>query len=34
MNFDAFKDMYAMLWEFIYKLFEIFGVELKNPYEA
>ncbi len=29
MDFTIFEDMYQMLWELIYKLFEIFGVELK-----
>lgn len=23
---QIFEDMYAMLWEFIYKLLEIFGI--------
>ena len=31
MKFDVFETMYAYLWEFIYKLFEIFGVELSDP---
>lgn len=26
MNFDYIKDMYAMLWEFIYKVLAIFGI--------
>lgn len=26
MNFDFLKEMYAMLWEFIYKVLEIFGI--------
>lgn len=33
MKLDILKDMYAFLWEFIYKLAEIFGWEIKNPYE-
>lgn len=24
---QVFEDMYAMLWEFIYKLLAIFGIE-------
>ena len=31
---ENFKDMYKMLWDFIYEIFAIFGVELSNPYEA
>jgi len=27
MNFDAFKEMYAMLWDFIYAVLAIFGIE-------
>ena len=27
MNFDYIKDMYAMLWEFIYKILAICGIE-------
>lgn len=26
MNFDALKDMYAMLWDFIYTVLAIFGI--------
>lgn len=26
MDFTAIKDMYAFLWEFIYKVLEIFGI--------
>lgn len=26
MNFDALKVMYAYLWDFIYKVLEIFGI--------
>lgn len=33
MEFTILKDMYAMLWEFIYKLAEYFGWEISNPYE-
>lgn len=29
MNFAFFEEMYAYVWELIYKLFEIFGVEIK-----
>ena len=29
MKFDTFEAMYAYLWELIYKLFEIFGIEIK-----
>lgn len=28
---ETFKDMWQMLWELIYKLFDIFGVELSDP---
>ena len=28
MNFEVFEAMYAMLWEFIYKLAEIFGWDI------
>lgn len=28
MNFDAFEAMYQMLWEAIYKILAIFGIEL------
>lgn len=27
MNFDALKEMYAYLWDFIYKVLAIFGIE-------
>lgn len=27
MNFDALKEMYAMLWDFIYAVLAIFGIE-------
>ena len=30
MKFDIFEDMYAMLWECIYNILKIFGVELDN----
>ncbi len=26
MNFDALKEMYALLWEFIYNILAIFGI--------
>ena len=26
MKFDAFKEMYAYLWEFIYAVLAIFGI--------
>ena len=26
MNFDALKEMYAMLWDFIYAVLAIFGI--------
>ncbi len=26
MDFTVIKDMYAFLWEFIYKVLEIFGI--------
>lgn len=26
MKFDALEAMYALLWEFIYKVLEIFGI--------
>ena len=26
MNFAYFEEMYKMLWEFIYKVLEIFGI--------
>lgn len=26
MDFTAIKEMYAFLWEFIYKVLEIFGI--------
>lgn len=29
MNFEAFEAMYQMLWEAIYKILAIFGIELK-----
>ena len=29
MNFETFEAMYKYLWELIYKLCEIFGIELK-----
>lgn len=28
------KDMYQMLWDFLYKVFAILEIDLKNPYEA
>lgn len=31
MNFDIFKAMYQMLWNFIYDLAAIFGWEISNP---
>lgn len=31
MNFDAFEAMYKMLWEMLYKIFAILGVDLKDP---
>ena len=27
MKFDALKEMYAMLWDFIYAVLAIFGIE-------
>lgn len=33
-KFAIFETMYAYLMEFIYKVCEIFGVEISNPYEA
>ena len=27
MNFEALEAMYAFLWEFIYKILAIFGIE-------
>lgn len=27
MKFDALKEMYAMLWDFIYAVLKIFGIE-------
>ena len=27
MNFDYLKAMYAMLWDFIYDVLKIFGIE-------
>ncbi len=27
MNFDALKEMYAYLWDFIYTVLAIFGIE-------
>ncbi len=30
MNFEVFETMYAYLWEFIYKILEIFGYEVKD----
>ena len=27
MKLDMFKDMYAMLWDFIYAVLEIFGIK-------
>ena len=27
MDFTAFKDMYAMLWDFIYAVLAIFGIK-------
>ncbi len=31
MKFEIFEEMYAMLWEFIYKLAEIFGWDIAAP---
>jgi hypothetical protein len=31
MNFVTFETMYQYLWELIYNLFKIFGVELSDP---
>lgn len=28
MDFTAIKDMYAMLWEFIYKILAICGIKM------
>ena len=33
-KFAIFEEMYAYLMEFIYKVCEIFGVKISNPYEA
>ena len=33
MKFDVFEKMYELLWEAIYKILAIFGVELENPYK-
>ena len=33
-KFELFELMYAWLMEFIYKVCEIFGLEISNPYEA
>lgn len=33
-KFELFELMYAWFMEFIYKVFDIFGVNLDNPYEA
>lgn len=27
MNFDYIKEMYAMLWDFIYEVLAIFGIK-------
>ncbi len=32
-KFELFEEMYAMFMEFIYKVCEIFGLEISNPYE-
>ena len=32
MNLELFKEMYAMLWDFIYNLAAIFGWNISNPY--
>ena len=32
MNFEIFEAMYQKLWTLIYNLFEIFGIELSNPF--
>ena len=34
MNFEAFEAMYQKLWELIYNICAVLGVELSNPYEA
>lgn len=34
MNFAAFEAMYKLLWECIYNICTILGIEISNPYEA
>ena len=33
MNFKILEDMYAMLWDFIYAVCDIFKVGIEKPYK-
>jgi len=32
MKFEVFEAMYQKLWELIYNILKVLGVELENPY--
>ena len=34
MDFELFEFMYQRLWQLIYDICAVLGVDLKNPYEA
>lgn len=32
MNFEVFEKMYELFWEMLYKVLNLFDIELSNPY--